>query len=164
MFQYFGWVNLEHGAYCRLWDEGKITMEAYDKARETLVDNLKNHIASYSSEGYLIKSDTKDQKRVKLSKKIPELEYSILYSGNAQITLHFSGSRNHYHTYPLDIFTWIKNNAPYSYGLLYIRDDEDPDNYNNFIVYSLASNNITKFKDKLLSPCKKILEEGLFSD
>jgi hypothetical protein len=46
-----------------------------------------------------------------------------------------------------------------SYGLVYVWNDEDLENHNNFVVYKLAKERVTKERDPFLSPCNPIIEE-----
>ena len=46
------------------------------------------------------------------------------FNGMASLTVF--GLRNHRRKEVIDIFDWLAENAPGSYGLLYVRDDEDP--------------------------------------
>ncbi|MCM1231909.1 MAG: immunity 7 family protein [Ruminococcus flavefaciens] len=46
-----------------------------------------------------------------------------------------------------------------SYGLLYIRNDEDNRNYNSFTVYRLARGKVQVLQDAMLSPVVPILED-----
>ena len=46
-----------------------------------------------------------------------------------------------------------------SYGLLYLHNDEDRDNYNNFIVYRLARGKVQVLQDEMLSPIVPVLED-----
>jgi hypothetical protein len=46
-----------------------------------------------------------------------------------------------------------------SYGLVYIWNDEDLENYNNFVVYKLARGQVRKESDPFLSPCNPTIED-----
>jgi hypothetical protein len=58
------------------------------------------------------------------------------------------------------LFTIIAKNAPGSYGMLLIRDDEDKDGYENALQnVVLARGEITFHCDNYLSPCVPKIEE-----
>lgn len=53
----------------------------------------------------------------------------------------------------------IADVAPDSYGLLYVRDDEDQRGYQNeFRVWRLVKEKVEECDDKLLSPCIPVIE------
>lgn len=49
--------------------------------------------------------------------------------------------------------------APGSYGLLHLRDDEEPAHDNEVRVLRLARGNVTQHTELLLSPCIPTLED-----
>jgi hypothetical protein len=59
----------------------------------------------------------------------------------------------------LDMFHYFAQVAPGSYGLLYTRDDEDPDHDNEFRVYVLARGTLTEHADPFLSPIMPTVED-----
>ncbi len=65
---------------------------------------------------------------------------------------------NHASSFPLTVIEWLREHAPYSYGLLYIHNDEDPKDHDGFVVYRLAKNVITKVEDRLLYPVIGMVE------
>jgi len=144
MFEYHCWITIDHQEFGRLWENGEIEGEEYYRQIDIVVEKLKYKIDE-------LHAPLKDQCK-------------LIKGTNGQITLHFSGLRNHYNSEPLEIVEWIRDNAPYSYGLLYIHSDWDSENAGNFVVYRLARNEITKFKDNLLSPYPETLEKGYYDD
>lgn len=70
-------------------------------------------------------------------------------------TNHMSGDINDL----IAFFETVGKIAEGSYGLLYIRNDEDRHNYNNFIVYRLARGSVQILQDAMLSPVVPILED-----
>ena len=50
------------------------------------------------------------------------------------------------------LFETIGKIAEGSYGLLYLRNDEDKEKYNNFVVHRLARGTVEIYPDTLLSP------------
>jgi hypothetical protein len=72
------------------------------------------------------------------------------------------GLRNHRYEPVIDLFRWVAEELPHSYGLLYVRDDEDHGreaNYDNeFRVWRLARGRFEELADPFLSPCNPIAE------
>jgi hypothetical protein len=56
------------------------------------------------------------------------------------------------------LFTWIGERAPGSYGLVYLRDDEQS-SPNEFVIYRLARGRVDVPKDLLLSPIVPRIED-----
>ncbi|MEU0873453.1 Imm7 family immunity protein [Nocardia brasiliensis] len=77
---------------------------------------------------------------------------------NGKIQLHFSGYTNHPHWNVLDTFKELGTVAPGSYGMLWVRNDEDPVLYNEFQVFVMRRGQTTTQKDTLLSPCVPLIE------
>ena len=59
----------------------------------------------------------------------------------------------------LSFFGIVGKVAKGSYGLLYIHNDEDEDNYNSFMVYRLARGKVEIYQDDLLSPIVPTIED-----
>jgi hypothetical protein len=58
------------------------------------------------------------------------------------------------------LIEYVATNYTGSYGLVYIRDDEDANgNDNEFVVYKLIRGKIIKEKDHYLSPCNPVIED-----
>lgn len=79
-----------------------------------------------------------------------ELYKIVKYNG--MVTFLASGLHNHYDGYILEVFTWIAENAPGSYGLLYYQDDESDDTETGFRTYIMKKGTVTDKMDDLLSP------------
>jgi hypothetical protein len=80
---------------------------------------------------------------------------------NGGYFLQVIGLTNHYSDEikdTLELFTLVAQTAMESYGLLYIRDDDNDAKYNEFEVWRVARGQVTKFKDTLLSPCNEVIE------
>lgn len=96
-------------------------------------------------------------------KKIDTENVTVLKSRNGLDSLLISGLHNHYQSYVIDIYHWIANHMPGSYGLLYIHDDEDKnekfDNSNNFSVWKLTRGTLARVEDLYLSPCIPTIED-----
>lgn len=80
-------------------------------------------------------------------------------------SLFITGQHNHRAggAYVFEVFQWIAANAPGSYGILYIRDDEDggrgADFSNEFRVWRLCRGAFTEEKDPFLSPIIPVVED-----
>lgn len=59
----------------------------------------------------------------------------------------------------ISFFDIVGKVAKGSYGLLYLHNDEDKDNYNSFVVYRLARGKVEMYQDSLLSPIVPIIED-----
>ena len=82
-------------------------------------------------------------------------------NGNHMISLfgHFNHA-NSVEPLLLDILKKLAAKAPGSYGLLYIRDDENMDGLDNeFQVWKLVRGEVKACKDQYLSPCIPIVED-----
>lgn len=80
---------------------------------------------------------------------------------NGSYILNVSGHTNHISDdvhEVFDLFKFIGQNAIGSYGLLYFKNDEDAEIFNEFKVWRLAKGELKEFKDMLLSPCDPIIE------
>jgi Immunity protein 7 len=78
---------------------------------------------------------------------------------NGISTFLISGLHNHFREYVTDIFNWIGKNAPGSYGLLYISDDEDRSNPEGFTVFAMKKGKLSQTQDQLLSPRIPAIED-----
>jgi hypothetical protein len=82
---------------------------------------------------------------------------------NANYMLWYAGCTNHWSTELDDIFDLLKSiatEAPGSYGLLYLWDDEDFQHENEFRVWKLAKGVLTEEQDPFLSPCVPMIEDS----
>lgn len=80
---------------------------------------------------------------------------------NANCMVWFAGCTNHWATDVDDAFEFLKvvaANAPGSYGILYLWDDEDPKHENDFRVWRLAKGALSEHTDPFLSPCIPVIE------
>jgi hypothetical protein len=97
----------------------------------------------------------------------PDLDWHFrAHMNNARGILTMSSSRNHRGTEPtvLEVLAWLARNAPASYGLVYLHDDEDAgesarahgrdgtDHTHAFRVWRLLHGNVEEFDDPFLSP------------
>ncbi|WP_237227867.1 Imm7 family immunity protein [Rubinisphaera sp. JC750] len=86
-----------------------------------------------------------------------------LHRCNGCDSLVVAGMHNHRANYIIDLFQWVARNATGSYGILYIRDDEDVRNDANFTncfrVWRLCRGKLTEHNDPFLSPAIPIVED-----
>ncbi|RCV50380.1 Imm7 family immunity protein [Marinitenerispora sediminis] len=80
---------------------------------------------------------------------------------NGEPFLHLGGFANHRAAAVelLDLLAYVGAVAPGSYGLLHIRDDEDPGRENEVRVVRLARGRLSEHTEPLLSPCVPTLED-----
>ncbi len=81
---------------------------------------------------------------------------------NGNFVFNASGVCNHFSQDVEDVFEIyrvIAAKAPGSYGLLYIRNDEDRGRDNEFVVWRLARGAFSSFRDRYLSPCNPVIED-----
>ncbi|MET8969386.1 Imm7 family immunity protein [Streptomyces hydrogenans] len=79
---------------------------------------------------------------------------------NGEPFIHLGGSANHRSSPDaIDLFEHVAKAAPGSYGLLHVRDDEDPGHENEIRVLRLARGTVTHHTEALLSPCIPTLED-----
>ena len=81
--------------------------------------------------------------------------------GNDLQVVFVHGSRNHYVPSIERLYAVIAKQAPESYGLLYVRNDEDArglDFENCFRVWRLARGECAEMADPFLSPCVPTIE------
>jgi hypothetical protein len=83
---------------------------------------------------------------------------------NGEPFIHLGGFSNHSLSSDVDgLFGYVAAIAPGSYGLLHVRDDEDPGHENEVRVLRLVRGGLTQHTEALLSPCIPTLE-GPFTD
>ncbi|MGW6008180.1 Imm7 family immunity protein [Streptomyces sp. NPDC055210] len=79
---------------------------------------------------------------------------------NGEPFIHLGGYSNH-RSAPdvVELFEHVAAVAPGSYGLLHVRDDEEPDHENEVRVLRLARGSVTRHTEALLSPCVPVIED-----
>jgi hypothetical protein len=89
----------------------------------------------------------------------PFLFVHIARDLNREAHLLISGCHNHRDDRVLDLFRWVAEHQPCSYGLLHIRDDEDANGYENaFVVHAIRCGELVSAVESNLSPCMPLLE------
>ncbi len=92
--------------------------------------------------------------------------FDLRRTSNGLSVLLAQGLRNHRYQPVIDLFRWVATELPFSYGLLYVHDDEDGlweitdeqiarhgNNYDNeFRVWRLARGEFEELADPFLSP------------
>jgi hypothetical protein len=68
------------------------------------------------------------------------------------------GFRNHTQPWVYELFEYTGFVAKGSYGVLYVRDDEDKHFDNEMQVWSMVRGKTQKQRDGFLSPCMPLLE------
>ncbi|MFJ2178870.1 Imm7 family immunity protein [Streptomyces sp. NPDC087851] len=78
---------------------------------------------------------------------------------NGEPFIHLGGNSNHRSSPDVvELFEYAAVVAPGSYGLLHVRDDEEPDHENEVRVLRLARGVVTQHTEALLSPCIPTVE------
>lgn len=86
------------------------------------------------------------------------METIHLQRSNGLDALFVVGQHNHGADYVFDLFHWLAEHTPGSYGLLYAHDDES-EHDNAFQVWRLRRGQVDTHADELLSPYIPTLED-----
>ncbi|WTW93298.1 immunity 7 family protein [Streptomycetaceae bacterium NBC_01309] len=129
MFEYHGWINVQVDAGADDADDG-------DDRLRSVAEGIRERIRVVDSP-YLL-----------------DLRWM-----NGELFVHFGGFPNHRDAEILAFFGEVGARAPGSYGLLHVRDDEDPGHENEFRVIRMVRGQLTRHTDSLLSPCIPVLED-----
>jgi Immunity protein 7 len=78
--------------------------------------------------------------------------FDVRQTGNELIVLYAHGLRNHRFRPVIELFRWVADELPESYGLLYAYDDEVEGRDNEFRVWRLAGGRLEELADPFLSP------------
>lgn len=132
MFEFHGWITIRDTYTCDMEENEKFDL---------IINKIKIKIDSFGwCNGF---HDIR----------VVNGEYQLIISGYLN---HKSVEVNEL----FDIYNEIAKKAVGSYGLLYVRDDEDPNGFDNeFSVYVMAKGSITRHKDTFLSPFVGVAEE-----
>ncbi len=111
-----------------------------------------------------ILDDRRDRLTKQVEYKIKDVEscnsvFRIFRNLNGENHFILTGFSNHRQQSVVDLFYWIAEKQPNSYGLLHIRDDEDKENENVFRVFALTQGAVCEKTEKLLSPCIPKIEK-----
>ncbi|OPC76934.1 hypothetical protein B4N89_40780 [Embleya scabrispora] len=131
MFEYHGWINVQESAGAGADDDD------FDDGRlREIVEGIERRIREIDSP-YLL-----------------DLRWM-----NGQVFVHVGGFPNHRDAEIVGFFQEIGERAPGSYGLLHVRDDEDPARENEVLVIRMVRGRVTEHSEPLLSPCIPLLED-----
>jgi hypothetical protein len=126
MFEFHGWVNI------KVDDSDDADIDILDTRLNELSEQIENKINNTESPNCILR----------------------LYRGlNGENHLIMTGFRNHRQQKIIDLFRWIAERQPFSYGLLHVRDDEESGYENVFRVFSMARGKVKETTEELLSPC-----------
>ncbi|GHH73603.1 hypothetical protein GCM10018781_38380 [Kitasatospora indigofera] len=129
MFEYHGWINVLESA--------RADDDDHDERRlRGIVEGIERRIGEIASP-YLL-----------------DLRWM-----NGQAFIHFGGCPNHRDAEIVRFFGEVGERAPGSYGLLHVRDDEDPARENEVLVIRMVRGRVTEHSEPLLSPCIPVLED-----
>src|SRR5687768_1334981 len=132
MYEFHGWVNI-------------VADDSDEPESSVLQARRKDLIAALEDRTQALRS--------------PFLFVQIVRDLNGAAHLLISGCRNHRDDRVLDLFRWIAEHQPCSYGLLHVRDDEDPQgNDNAFVVHAIGRGELVSAVEPNLSPCIPLLE------
>lgn len=101
----------------------------------------------------------------KINDEIKKLNYSNLQIRriNGECFIEMLACTNHMSLDVKELFSFFEivgKVAKGSYGLLYVHNDEDKDNYKSFMVHRLARGKVDIYKDVLLSPIVPVIEDA----
>lgn len=88
---------------------------------------------------------------------VPKMVHCQRYNGCD--SLHIAGQHNHEAEYVIELFRWIAQIGPGSYGILYFLDDEDKQYENEFRVWRLCRGELKEYDDPFLSPFVPTVED-----
>ncbi|MFC8450237.1 Imm7 family immunity protein [Kitasatospora sp. NPDC057223] len=129
MFEYHGWINVQESASA---DDDNYD----DGCLREIVEGIERRIREIDSP-YLL-----------------DLRWM-----NGEAFVHFGGFPNHRDAEIVEFFGEVGERAPGSYGLLHVRDDEDPARENEVLVIRMVRGRVTEHAEPLLSPCIPVLED-----
>ena len=133
MYEFHGWVNIVAD------DSDEPELSVLETRRSALVAAIDDRVEAFRSS--------------------PLTFVHIARDLNGQAHLLISGFRNHRDDRVLDLFRWIAEHQPCSYGLLHVRNDEDPDGLDDaFVVHTVKRGSFSSAREQNLSPCIAELE------
>ena len=132
MFEFHGWVSVRSDTY-------EIDAEPDDK----LLAALKAQIATFEKVSGMV-----------------AVHLDTHLNGSLH-SLTVAGLTNHRFEPAMDLFEWIAEHGPGSYGLLYVWDQEDgrADYAHGFRVWRLSRGRLKEVSDPFLSPCIPTVED-----
>lgn len=143
MYSVHGWATI--------WSSYKNDDTVDDLLDDDKLDALRNQIAERIQHLGLDRSE----------QRIHPNPFAEIHTLNYETHLWLSGSNNHaqWHEAIMDLFRYITDIAPGSYGLVYIENDKDPEHPNDFRVWVLARGAFVERGDPFLSPHFPVIED-----
>lgn len=131
MFEVFGWAVVRANTY-----------DSDNGAERAIVDELERRAKTVRIKGQV------------------SVHLDLALNGDTH-AVSVAGSRNHRYELVIDLFRWLAEAAPGSYGVLYVHDDEgaNSDRANAFTVYRLVRGTLGEYRDHLLSPLIPTIED-----
>ncbi|MCX5582083.1 Imm7 family immunity protein [Streptomyces erythrochromogenes] len=133
MFEYHGWISVQESADA---DDSDSDSDHGDVLLARIAEAVEARITEIDSPGLL------------------DLRWM-----NGELFLHLGGLRNHRDPEVLEFFGEVGRLAPGSYGVMHVRDDEDPGRENEVRVLRMVRGRVHEDVEAALSPCIPVLEE-----
>jgi len=137
MFEFHGWVTL------RVDDSDDADIGALRAREESALQQLDAAMREYCDDFSL---------------------FEIRRTSNDLLVLVAHGLRNHAFGGVIDLYRWIADKLPESYGILYVHDDEHPVHGNEFRVFRLTQGDLSEHGDPFLSPYVPTVEKPWFPE
>ncbi len=134
MYEFHGWANILAD------DSDDADIQIYDERLDKILSGFKDELAKIQDKSSI---------------------FEVRHASNRLIVFITHGLRNHGNLEARELFEWLAENAPDSYGLLYCWNS---DHWNEFDVYKLAQGKLSDAKDIFLSPCFPTLEKPFFDE
>ncbi|THA85313.1 Imm7 family immunity protein [Streptomyces sp. A0592] len=129
MFEYHGWISVQESAGADDSDDGDVLLGR-------IAETVGARIREMDRPGLL------------------DLRWM-----NGELFLHLGGFRNHRDPEVLELFGEVGRLAPGSYGVMHVRDDEDPGRENEVRVLRMVRGRVHEDVEPALSPCIPVLED-----
>ncbi|MFB8395818.1 Imm7 family immunity protein [Streptomyces yangpuensis] len=132
MFEYHGWINVQESADADEDSDGGIGNDGLRR----IAGAVAARIEEVAGPGLL------------------DLRWM-----NGELFVHLGGLRNHRDPEALAFFGEVGRLAPGSYGVMHVRDDEDPGRENEVRVLRMVRGRVQEDVEAALSPCIPVLED-----
>ncbi|MEU5148946.1 Imm7 family immunity protein [Streptomyces yangpuensis] len=132
MFEYHGWINVQESADADEDSEGGLGNDGLRR----IAGAVAARIEEVAGPGLL------------------DLRWM-----NGELFVHLGGFRNHRDPEVLAFFGEVGRLAPGSYGVMHVRDDEDPGRENEVRVLRMVRGRVHEDVEAALSPCIPVLED-----
>ena len=131
MYEYHGWANIRENTFSIEEDEDNIS---------SIIESIRQYISSLKWNSGLLD----------------------ICPVNGEYHLILTGFSNHSYVEKdiINLYNFVAEISPGSYGLLYVHDDEDMNgNDNSFSVFVLTRGSLRRHKDPFLSPFIPVVED-----